>query len=140
MPRSQWLLVEDNPAEADLAREALSSVVGLELVIVGSGQEALSYLRRGADAACPSLVLLDLNLPGLSGEDVLAEVRADARLRPIPVIVLSSSESERDIAALYGAGANCYLTKPIYHADFVAMMQAITQFWLSVARLPQSSQ
>src|SRR5262245_27806012 len=111
MQRKHWLLVEDNVAEAELAREALSHLEDLELSIATSGAEALERLRAGdaSRASRPGLILLDLNLPGLTGIEVLAKLRAEQAWRHIPVIVLSSSDRAQDIAAVYAAGANCYL-------------------------------
>lgn len=142
MQRAHWLLVEDNSAEAELAREALAKTGAVELAIVRSGREALNYLRRQgehANAPVVSLVLLDVNLPGLSGREVLGEIRSDASLRRLPVLMMSSSDEQREIADFYEGGANCYLVKPLHHADFEAMMQAVTQFWISVAQLPPPS-
>jgi len=139
MQRTHWLLVEDNSAEAELAREAAASTGAIQLTIVRTGREALSYLRRQgehADAPPAGLVLLDVNLPDLTGREVLAEIRSDPALRRIPVLIMSSSAEEREIAHFYESGANCYLVKPLHHADFEAMMRMVTQFWISVAELP----
>lgn len=133
--RTHWLLVEDNAAEAELARESLSHIEGLVLSVAANGAEALSILRRKDDAlGAVSLVLLDLNLPGLSGVEVLTELRAEAC--HVPVIVLSSSDHHRDVASVYAAGANCYLVKPVHHAEFAAMIVETTRYWLTTARLP----
>lgn len=99
-------------------------------------------LRREApheDAPSFDLVLLDLNLPGFSGLEVLHEIKGDAHLRTLPVVILSSSGAERDVAASYGAHANCYVVKPNDLAGFVEAVQAIEQFWTTVATLPRGS-
>jgi two-component system, chemotaxis family, response regulator Rcp1 len=140
MRRAHWLLVEDNEAEVELAREALSHLKELDLTVATSGGEALRRLRdESCGVTAPGLVLLDLNLPGVSGLEVLSQVRAEERLRHIPVIVLSSSDHAHDIEMVYRAGANSYLTKPIHHAEFVSMIREITRYWLTVARLPDQS-
>src|SRR5689334_3650230 len=139
MQRTHWLLVEDNSAEAELAREAFAKTGAIDLTIVRTGREALNCLRReGGHANAPpvSLVLLDVNLPDLTGREVLAEIRSDPALRRIPVLMMSSSDEQREIAHFYESGANCYLVKPLHHADFEAMMRMVTQFWVSVAQLP----
>ena len=139
MQRTHWLLVEDNSAEAELAREAFARTGAIRLTVARTGREALSYLRRqGEHANAPpaSLVLLDVNLPDLTGGDVLAEIRSDPALRRIPVLMMSSSDEQREIAHFYESGANCYLVKPLHHADFEAMMRMVTQYWISVAHLP----
>ena len=135
-----WLLVEDDAAEGELAREALANSDDIDLAIVRTGEEALRYLRRQnpyANARAPSLVLLDVNLPDMSGRDVLAAIRADPQTRRIPVLMLSTSSEEKDVAELYEGGANCYLVKPLHHAQFVTMIQSVNEFWMLLARVPR---
>jgi len=134
------LLVEDNPGDVRLTREGLSAAKLVNhLTVVHDGLSALQLLRNEgeyAEATRPDLVLLDLNLPGFGGLDVLKELKADPALRALPVIVLSSSEAERDIAESYDLHANCYVTKPIDFERFVEVVQAIEQFWFSIVKLP----
>lgn len=135
------LLVEDNPADADLALEALSDTRSPlhRVSVVRDGEEAMQYLRREgpfADAPPPDLMLLDLNLPKKDGREVLAEVRADPRLRRLPVVVLTSSEAERDLTFAYELHANCFVSKPLDLDQFFCTLRAVKHFWLSIAKLP----
>jgi chemotaxis family two-component system response regulator Rcp1 len=136
------LQVEDNEADARLTREALRECGdGVRLSTVADGEQAMLYLRRGTgyeSVGRPDLVLLDLNLPRKGGLEVLAEVRADPVLAPIPVIVLTSSSAERDVSACYEAGANAFVVKPQELDDFMDLMGTIRSFWLEAARLPSS--
>jgi len=117
------LLVEDNPGDVMLTQEAFDEcLLPHRLSVVGDGEEALQFLRQAGkytDAPHPDLVLLDLNLPRKDGRELLAEVKNDPELRHIPVIVLSTSESDQDVARAYRLHANCYLTKPIQMDDFL---------------------
>lgn len=139
--RAELLLVEDNLADIRLTRE----VLGIwrqphNLSVVQTGEEALSFLRReGVYSAKPAvnLVLLDLNLPGKSGFELLGEIKRDAKLRHIPVIVLTTSFMEADVKKAYDAHANCYIVKPIDLVEFERVSKAIENFWLTVARLPE---
>ncbi len=134
------LLVEDNPADVRLTEEALrEGTVPLHLSVTPDGEEALAFLRREgryAAAPRPDLVLLDLNLPRLDGRAVLAAVKADPSLRRIPVVVLSTSEAEADIATSYDLHANCYVSKSPDLDQFFRVMGIIEEFWLAVARRP----
>lgn len=134
------LLVEDNPGDARLAQEALKEGrMASRLKIVVDGVEAMAYLRReGAysDAPRPNLVLLDLNLPRKDGRQVLAEMKADAELRRIPVVVLTTSQAEQDILRSYDLHANCYITKPVDLDRFIAVVRSIEEYWCSVVTLP----
>jgi CheY-like chemotaxis protein len=136
------LLVEDNPGDADLIRDTLEAGArALDITVVTDGAHAADYLRQVADDLAhahrrPHLILLDLNLPKRDGRAVLAEIRKHPRLRAIPVVVLTSSDAERDIVAAYDAGASCYVTKPVDLATFQAVVRAIEGFWLGVAKLP----
>ena len=133
------LLVEDSPGDARLMAEAfeeLSTPVSLHVAV--DGVEALDFLyRRGAHAGAPrpDLVLLDLNLPRRDGREVLAEVKDDPRLRPIPVLVLSTSRSREDVLRSYRLHANCYLAKPTDLDEFLELVRRIEWFWLALARL-----
>lgn len=133
------LLVEDNPGDAELTRQALaSSRISIDLAVVDDGEKALRYLRREggyAAAARPDLLLLDLNLPKLSGEEVLRELKADPEFRSLPVVILTSSEAENEISRCYAEGANCYVVKPVEFSSFMDVVSSIERFWFSVARL-----
>jgi CheY-like chemotaxis protein len=136
------LLVEDNLGDARLVSEALRETgSGSQLWHVDDGVEALAFLRRqGAHdrAARPDLILLDLNLPRKSGREVLAEIKADDTLRRIPVVVLTSSQSDEDVLSVYTLNANCYVPKPADLDQFLAAIRSIDQFWFKTARLPAS--
>ena len=136
----QILLVEDDPGDARLTAEALKKISQANLVTVASdGEKALDFLfQRGAypNAPVPDLVLLDLNLPRINGHEVLREIKADARLKRIPVVVLSSSSSEEDILRAYGGHANCYVSKPSGWNQYFSTIQAIGDFWFHRTQLP----
>jgi two-component system, chemotaxis family, response regulator Rcp1 len=130
------LLVEDNEGDVRLTREALREAdVHVELIVARDGEEALAFLR-GESAARPAIVLLDLNLPKLDGLEVLEEIKGDPELRQMPVIMLTTSSSARDVLACYERGANCYVVKPLDLDEFTALVQAINRFWLGVVELP----
>jgi CheY-like chemotaxis protein len=134
------LLVEDNPGDADLAREALeNSKIRNTLSVVGDGEEALAFLHRSgkyAAAPRPDLILLDLNLPRKSGREVLAEIKSDDYLKRIPVVILTVSKDEEDIMESYNLHANCFITKPIDLHQFLRVVRAIEDFWLTIVKLP----
>ena len=134
------LLVEDNPGDVRLTQEVLKEGKLLtNLTVARDGVEAMAILRREqphANAARPDLILLDLNLPRKDGREVLAEIRADANLRRIPVVVLTTSAAERDVLQAYDLNANCYVTKPVDLDQFVGIVQSIEDFWLTIVRLP----
>jgi two-component system, chemotaxis family, response regulator Rcp1 len=139
------LLVEDNPADIVITERALrESAIPAELIVVRDGQEAVDYLLRQGAHACssgwrrPDLVLLDLNLPRLTGRQVLQRIRASERLRPVPVVVLTTSHSEEDVVDAYAAGANTYIEKPSDFGRFVEVLQTIQRYWLDMALLPSS--
>ncbi len=134
------LLVEDNPGDARLTLEALKEgKVMNNVTVMRDGVEALAYLRREGsytDSLEPDLILLDLNLPKKDGREVLAEIKTDERLMKIPVVVLTTSAAEEDIARAYSGHANCYITKPIDLDQFLHVVQSIESFWLSLVKLP----
>lgn len=136
------LLVEDNPGDARLAQEALKdSKVHNTLHHVEDGVEAMAFLRAQAEYAgmpSPDLILLDLNLPKKDGREVLAEVKEDPDLRSIPVVVMTTSEAERDLIKSYHLHANAYIVKPVDFDRFVEVVQAIEDFWFTVVKLPKS--
>ena len=134
------LLVEDNPGDARLTLEALKDAkVRNRLSHVLDGVEALAYLRREgkyATALRPDLILLDLNLPRKDGREVLAEIKADEKLKRIPVVVLTTSQSDEDILRAYNLNANCYVSKPVDLDQFMKVVQSIEDFWLTIVKLP----
>ncbi len=136
----QILLVEDSRADIELTLEALEEArFANEVHVIRDGAEALDHLHRRAgheDARRPDLIILDLNLPRRSGHEVLADLKADADLRRIPVAVLTTSSAEVDVVSSYDLGANCYLTKPVDVAQFLRVVQSIEDFWFGVVRLP----
>ena len=134
------LLVEDNPDDVDLTREAFRELGAVSrLHVVEDGVEAIAFLRhesKYADAPTPDLVLLDLNLPKKDGRAVLRDMKSDPRLRHIPVVVLSSSEADRDLIDAYQLQASCFVTKPPDLDAFFTAVQGIEQFWMVLAQLP----
>lgn len=131
------LLVEDSIADIELTLDALSEAkVANEVAVERDGAAALSYLRDPSHAL-PDMVILDLNLPRMTGHEVLAAMRSDDALRRIPVAVLTTSSAEADVAKTYDLGANCFLTKPVDVDQFVHVVQSIDDFWLGLVRLPQ---
>jgi two-component system response regulator len=151
------LLVEDNPADVKIMQRALTQTASrIELVVVADGQEAVDYLLRqgkyarreavagkggkkeGTAWRRPDLIVLDLNLPRLTGIEVLRQIRAVDHLCLTPVVVLSTSRQPEDVCAAYAAGANTYIEKPYDFDRFVEIMRTILQFWLEMAVLPRS--
>src|SRR5918992_3805272 len=134
------LMVEDNPRDARLAEEALKdSKIKNNLYHVEDGMSAMRFLYREAEyahAPHPDLVLLDLNLPRKDGREVLEEIKEDPKLRLIPVVVLTTSEAERDLVRTYDLHANAYVVKPIDLDRFIEVVQAIEDFWLTIVKLP----
>ena len=134
------LLVEDNPDAVVMAREALAgNALVRELHVAADGVEALSFLRREgpyAGAPRPGFILLDLKLPRKNGFEVLEEIKRDATLKDLPVIVLSTSGAEEDILACYKLHANGYVVKPLDFDDFFRSINSIVYFWLTTAALP----
>lgn len=136
------LLVEDNPADAKLTVAAFQNTkIVNNISVVHDGEEALSFLhKRGkySQARSPHLILLDLNLPGKSGHDVLEEIKNNPTLKRIPVVILSSSDDQRDIARTYDNYANCFITKPTDLPGFFDIVKAIEDFWFARVTLPLS--
>lgn len=134
------LLVEDNPGDVRLMREALSpNGVSKKLIVAEDGEQAIRFLRRAepfADSARPDLIFLDLNLPRKDGREVLAEIKSDTMLRRIPVIVLTTSEADRDVDRAYDLHANCYVRKPTELDEYLSVIRACENFWLRIVRLP----
>jgi two-component system, chemotaxis family, response regulator Rcp1 len=137
------LLVEDSPTDSELTREVLiESSVRSELHVVRDGAAALAFLRGQwpyTGVRRPDLVLLDLNLPGKDGRAVLAEIKGDDELKQIPVLVLSSSPLDEDVADAYARQANAYIRKPVDLDEYIGCMKLVEAFWLSMARLPPAA-
>ena len=137
------LLVEDSPSDTQLTIEALNEgKLRNRLNNVEDGVQAMQFLRRQgpyAGAPRPDLIMLDLNLPRKDGREVLAELKADAELKSIPVVVLTSSRAEQDILRAYDLHANCYITKPVDFDQFISMIRSIEAFWLFVVTLPPAA-
>jgi CheY-like chemotaxis protein len=137
------LLVEDDPGDVLMTQEAFEEhKVRNHLAVVNDGAEAVAYLRREgkfADAPRPDLILLDLNLPKRDGREVLAEIKADPDLRQIPVVVLTTSQADEDIARSYQLHANAYVTKPVDFERFIAVVRQIDEFFVCVVKLPPRS-
>jgi CheY-like chemotaxis protein len=134
------LLVEDSPSDALMTIEALERARVLnKLHMVDNGEEALAFLRKEGKysiSPTPGLVLLDLNLPRKSGLEVLQQIKSDDKLKMIPVVVLTSSKAEEDVAKSYGFHANCYITKPVEFAKLADAVRTICDFWLCLVTLP----
>lgn len=134
------LLVEDSPADIALTEEALlESKLRVNLHVVTNGEAAMAFLRRldpyGA-VPRPDLILLDLNLPKKTGREVLAEVKTDPSLSPIPVVVMTVSKDERDVLESYRLHANCYIRKPVKFGEFIEIVKSIESFWFTIVTLP----
>ena len=130
------LLVEDSLADVELTLDALKDAkVANEVTVVRDGAAALEHLRS-KQVPSPDMVILDLNLPRLSGHEVLAIMQADESLRRIPVAVLTTSSAESDVERTYDLGANCFLTKPVDIDQFIHVVHSIDDFWLGLVRLP----
>ncbi len=141
------LLAEDDPDDCLLARQALEkSRLNSELRCVEDGEELLDYLRRRGKFADPkqsprpALILLDLNMPRKDGREALREIKNDPKLRGIPIVALTTSKSEEDVARAYSLGVNSYITKPVRFSALVEVMQAIGKYWLEIVELPGYSQ
>ncbi len=139
----EMLLVEDNPDDVDLTIEALEDAkIANRLHVVTDGVAALAFLHRKgeyAQAPRPALILLDLNLLKKDGREVLADIKKDPDLRRIPVVVLTTSSADNDIRQVYDLHANCYITKPVGFEQFVRVIHAIEDFWLTVVQLPSNT-
>nr|EES53206.1 MAG: putative response regulator receiver protein [Leptospirillum ferrodiazotrophum] len=136
----EFLLVEDNPGDVRLTQEALKdSKVRNNLNVLGDGLSALAFLRRQPpyeNAPRPDIILLDLNLPKMDGRELLSHIKADPKLKRIPVVVITSSEAEQDILRTYDLHVNCYVTKPVDLDQFIKVVQSIETFWLTIVQLP----
>lgn len=137
------LLVEDNPGDVMLFREAIKAyTIAHQLAVVSDGEAALAYVRGEPpyeDVPRPDLVLLDLNLPRIDGQAVLSALKQDERTRTIPIVVMTSSQAATDILRSYELQANCYLSKPLDFDQFIDVVRAIESFWMSIVHLPPRS-
>jgi CheY-like chemotaxis protein len=137
------LLVEDNPGDVRLTLEAFrEGKIQNHLSVVSDGVEALAFLRREGgyvNVPRPDLILLDLNLPKKDGRDVLAEIKGEEYLKRIPIVVLTTSNAERDILETYDLRASCYITKPVDFAQFVTVVKLIEDFWFSIVKLSKGT-
>ena len=134
------LLVEDNEADVDLTREMLSATkFDIKLSVATDGVEAIDFLNGAgswSEPGLPTLILLDLNLPRKDGRQVLAVLKNHDELRRIPVVVLSSSNSKKDVTSCYHLGANCYIVKPVDLKAYRAIVRTLEEFWLGSVELP----
>jgi CheY-like chemotaxis protein len=139
------LLVEDEPADANLVRLALKeNKVYCHLHHVLDGVEALAFLRRegveNADVPCPDLILLDINMPRMNGREFLTAIKADEKLASIPVVVLTTSDIDRDITASYKMGAAGYITKPVDIDQFIDAIRQLDNYWFALVQLPKRNE
>lgn len=138
----ELLLVEDSPGDVRLTRDAFRAAnMAVHMDVASDGVEAMAFLRHEqayAAAPRPDLILLDLNMPRMDGREVLAQIKKDDRLSAIPIVILTTSDSEDDIAKSYQLHANCYLCKPVQLAAFENLVKSVNDFWLTKARLPQT--
>ena len=138
MPESlaELLVIEDSPEDFEATRRSLvRGGLANPIVHLPDGDAALDYLFE-ARSATPALILLDLNLPGTDGRQVLSRVKGDPQLREVPVVVLTTSRDERDVAACYRAGANSYIQKPVDLAGFQRALKILREYWFDVVVLP----
>ena len=134
------LLVEDNLADSTLIFECFQQEkILVDVELARDGEQAMQYLQNHLTKGRPDLVLLDLNLPRKDGREVLCEIKSDPRLRSIPVVILTTSESEEDISRSYKSQASCYVTKPIDLEQFHKIVKSIDEFWFSAVKYPPKS-
>jgi CheY-like chemotaxis protein len=139
MKTKSILLVEDNPDDVQLTRHALQkNNITNEFVVASDGVEAMDYLRRSEET--PALILLDLKLPRMNGLEVLHAIRADPRLRLLPVVMLTSSKEDQDIVRSYANGANSYVRKPVDFEQFNEAVRQLGLYWLLLNEVPPASQ
>ncbi|MEI9947154.1 MAG: response regulator [Chitinophagaceae bacterium] len=141
MPTTHILQVEDNEGDIFLTKEAFEDAkIKVKLSVVKDGKEALDFLNKlgkYGDVVLPDLLLLDVNLPKKSGHEVLKYIKSNDYFKHIPVIMLTTSSSENDISLSYNNYANCYITKPSDAGEFLSIVTAIENFWLTVVKLPK---
>ena len=143
MSEVQILLVEDNEGDILLTLEAFKELkVKNSVAVVKDGEEAIEFLKKQgqyADSIMPHLILLDINMPKLNGIEVLDFIKKDEKLRRIPVVMLTTSSSDLDIASCYDKSANCFITKPLDFGKFLNVVEAIESFWFTIAQLPKTT-
>lgn len=136
----QILLVEDNEGDIYLTQEAFKEdKFKNELSIVRDGEEAISYLLKEepfANATTPDMILLDINLPKMNGKEVLRVIKSHSLFKTIPVVMLTTSSSEKDVFESYSGYANCYIVKPVKLESFISVVKSIENFWISIVTLP----
>lgn len=136
------LLIDDNEGDILLTNEAFKEAnFDSQLIALKDGQQAIKYLKKEAEfqnRLTPDIILLDLNIPKINGLDVLDFIKSDRYLKVIPVIILTTSNSQNDILKSYERHANCYLTKPVNFSNFSMLIQLVTKFWLTAVELPKS--
>jgi two-component system, chemotaxis family, response regulator Rcp1 len=137
------LLVEDSPGDVRLTQEAFRDAnPSIHLHVVSDGVEAMAFLRREetyVHKPRPDIILLDLNLPRMDGREVLAHIKEHDSLKTIPIVILTTSDSEADIVKCYQLQANCYLSKPVQLDAFESLVKSINDFWLTKVKLPQQT-
>jgi len=135
------LLIEDSDGDILLITQALKNAqVTNGVTVIKDGDKALLYLRKEGDyenVETPDLILLDINLPRVDGIEVLAEIKNDPLLMSIPVVMLTTSESEKDVINSYNNHANCYIVKPVNFQKFIDVVQLIKEFWITIVKLPK---
>ncbi len=139
MTKRKVLLVEDNPVDVALTIEAIQETdFAQELQVMEDGEAAFGYLQEveGAKGRLPDLVLLDLDMPRLSGFELLRKVKQDKKLRHLPVVIFTSSSDQKEVATAYREQANCFVTKPIDYQGFAKSLRSIEAFWFRTATLP----
>jgi len=134
------LLVDDDPGDIELTKASLEACkLVLDIAVVSDGEKAMEYLRRQGEYAnivLPDVVLLDLNMPRMDGREVLKAMKDDPVLRTIPVVILTTSDADKDVVAAYASGANCYVSKPMGLQQFSKVVNAVGDFWFTIVRLP----
>ena len=132
------LLVEDSPGDQRLTKEALKEgKINNNLYIVEDGEEAIAFLKKQPPFTTvpkPDLILLDLNLPKMNGQEVLKIIKADENLKRIPVVILTTSQADEDILNAYNLNANCYITKPVDFDQFIHVVNKIQEFWFTIVK------
>jgi len=138
------LLVEDNEGDIMLIEEAFDEVnLTRDMSVLKDGEKAIKFLKKEgkySDAGVPDLIILDVNLPRVNGHEVLQFIKFDEKLKHIPVIMLTTSSSDKDIMLSYENHANCYMTKPVEVDDFLAAISKIEEFWIRLAQLPHNAE
>lgn len=140
---AEILLVEDNAADIALTKKAIQkSKIANNLSVTRDGEEAIDFLyNKGKfkESPRPDLIILDLNLPKKDGREVLEDIKKDEKLKKIPVVILTTSNAEKDILKTYDLHANCYITKPLDFDQFIAIVKQINDFWFSIVKLPREN-